>query len=75
MSERSDWQCVVCQQPLKDGCWMVNYDNANGCIIAPDAEPAHGQWGMLGIGRDCARQLVAAGKLDKTWILKPARTP
>ena len=54
---------------------MVNYDNANGCIIAPDAEPAHGQWGMLGIGRDCARQLVAAGKLDKTWILKPARTP
>ena len=62
--------CVVCEKPLNPGHWWINLDNRTGKFIAPDAEPAHGEWGLLGIGRDCARRLVAEGKVPKEWIVK-----
>ena len=54
--------CCVCRKalsPTRKRKLVVNYDNANGHIIAPDDEPSHGQWGFLAIGTGCAKQLPA----------------
>lgn len=60
--------CLICEKPT-NGKLLVNYDNANGKIIAPEVEPNHGQYGALPIGSDCARKLIKAGT-PRHWFFK-----
>lgn len=64
--------CLICGEPLKPGHRWVNFDNAEGQIIAPDARPAHGEHGLQGIGSGCARRLVKEGT-PRTWIISGER--
>ena len=55
--------CCLCGKalaPARTPRLAVNIDNTTGLPIAPEAEPAHGQWGFLPVGRACARRLTVA---------------
>jgi hypothetical protein len=65
----SEWPCVVCGAPLKRGHRWINFDNVTGEYLAPDARPAHGEFGLQGIGDGCAKKLVSQGKIQRSWII------
>lgn len=56
--------CMHCGAKIElKKCWYVNYDNARSEFIAPEAEPEHGQYGVLPLGTGCARKLI------NDWII------
>lgn len=62
--------CMHCGAAVNlSKCWYVNYDNASSEFIAPEAEPEHGQYGVLPLGTGCAKKLVREGKLKASFII------
>lgn len=71
--------CVICGALLNAGRahkLVVNYDNALGAIIPPDATPPHGEYGFLPIGSDCAKTVAKGWVVDATdWPDIEVRRP
>ena len=70
MDEQAPDVCFHCGKilsPTRKHKLMVNYDNAYGRVLAPDATPEHGEWGLQDVGSECAK------KLPKDYVIIDAR--
>ena len=56
--------CALCGKALKKPYW-VNFDNQKAQPLPPDAQPAHGEFGVLTFGRECLKKF----KIPRHWIL------
>lgn len=51
------FDCGKVLAPNRKHKLMVNYDNAWGRVILPDATPEHGEYGLQYVGSECAKKL------------------
>ena len=62
------FDCGKVLRPTRRQKLMVNFDNAFGRVIPPDATPAHGEWGLQDVGSECAKKLPKAYLIDKKTL-------
>jgi hypothetical protein len=53
MDVESCFACGAWLPATRSVRYVVKYDHAHGCVIDPEAEPAHGRWGFEEIGGEC----------------------